>query len=953
MKGKKSMKKIMRKGVAYLCAITMVTGSLTGLKTANVGADMTTTVLLNNTDARTALIQEAKNEDYNFALGKNVDVSSAAVGNAGGTDTTIITNGAFATARNTTTTVSVGYGVTGDKWVQVDLGKAYDTAKIDRVAVQYFSKNTSTCTANKKGYSIQYSLDGTSFVEVGSVAAGVDLGASGNYFIYLDTITLTEEQAQEIPYAKYVRVYANEDTNLKNNGLQVMGMAVLTDGTTKVSEVSSQEVATLDNAASLTVTSSDYEQLEYSFEAAAGDEGDYTYYVSIDGTQQKEPVEPNKNYVVTGLTSGSHMVKIVSQKDEVLSTGITETVTIASPQNLLTDERNIALGKTAKSSSIRENDLETNITDGNLTSLFRTVTTDTNSTIVIDLGQYYRTDAIERTVAYYSKDRYPKNYTIDYSMNGVDFETVATAEGNADVQTVAIDSEVCTLQAVRYVRFNLSNPVTANFGFQMYELGVIVKEDADLTPVEVATVNNPAAFDVEVTGYDKATATITAGENQENYTYNIYIDNELVLKEVAAGTYELTDIPAGNKSFTVKSVAEGIVSEGITVTKEIKSAFIYTYETLENSVVEAAKSIDTEKTDGDTTYYNYSLYKGVKVSASSEENALNTADKAIDGDNTTRWASEQGVDPQWYQVDLGGAYKIDELDIIWQNSSAKDFSIEVSENGTEFTKLGIITSAAANSRYDNIKLTDEITARYVRITGTARNTAYGYSIWELGIYGPEELKTVYYNVSVDGVEETVEEGKEYTLPSTAQYGYYADNAMYKAGATVTVESDMTFTSVNELSITTAKGAGIRIEGSAGIRFQAKITTDNEDALNSTAITEGMLITANDLYENLGNNTLDLTSTYTVKNIVNSGWYNNQLGTYCGSIVGINEANYIRKFIARAYVTINYQDGSAVTYYSGMTDVRSIQYVAQAIKNAGYAGIAEDYISVVEKFAQAK
>ena len=31
-------------------------------------------------------------------------------------------------------------------------------------------------------------------------------------------------------------------------------------------------------------------------------------------------------------------------------------------------------------------------------------------------------------------------------------------------------------------------------------------------------------------------------------------------------------------------------------------------------------------------------------------------------------------------------------------------------------------------------------ARYVRIVGTARNTNYGYSIWNMAIYGTEDLK---------------------------------------------------------------------------------------------------------------------------------------------------------------------------------------------------------------------
>lgn len=224
---------------------------------------------------------------------KNASESTVAGGNNGGTNLSVITNGAFATAHNNSTTVTIGQKIAEDKWVQVDLGKAYDTSKIDRIAVQYYSLNTSA----RAGYKILYSLNGIDFVEVGS--AEPYTSATGNPIVCLDKITLTEEQAEAIPYAKYVRVVATSDNNNTNNGLQVMGMAVLTDGIPKVNEVEFQEVEMLDDPVSLTVTSSDYEQLEYVFEASEGDEGDYTYYAYIDGKQKQEP--GTAKIVITGI----------------------------------------------------------------------------------------------------------------------------------------------------------------------------------------------------------------------------------------------------------------------------------------------------------------------------------------------------------------------------------------------------------------------------------------------------------------------------------------------------------------------------------------------------------------------------------------------------------------------------------------------------------------------------
>ncbi|MCI9617780.1 MAG: hypothetical protein HFG31_07235 [Eubacterium sp.] len=159
---------------------------------------------------------------------------------------------------------------------------------------------------------------------------------------------------------------------------------------------------------------------------------------------------------------------------------------------------------------------------------------------------------------------------------------------------------------------------------------------------------------------------------------------------------------------------------------------------------------------------------------------------------------------------------------------------------------------------------------------------------------------------------------------------------------------MAFTSVKELSVSMANGAGIRYAGSAGIRFQASVASDNMDAVASDAITEGTLITANDIYEAKGT-PLTLTSDYTKIDVKNSGWFQNQVGTYCGSICDVVESNYIRNFTARAYVTVNYENADAVTVYSNMGPVRSISQVAAAVKAAGYPGIAAENQPIIDSF----
>lgn len=204
-------------------------------------------------------------------------------------------------------------------------------------------------------------------------------------------------------------------------------------------------------------------------------------------------------------------------------------------------------------------------------------------------------------------------------------------------------------------------------------------------------------------------------------------------------------------------------------------------------------------------------------------------------------------------------------------------------------------------------------------------------------------------VSIDGKSEIVEADSMYTLPETENFGYYANGKMYKPGATVSIASHMEFTSVNKLTVNILEGASIRMSVPTGLKFQVKADSDNILALSDqNIINTGLLITTNDLYKNDGSE-LNFECDYIKINIKNQGWYKDKIGSYCGSIVNITKDNYFREFISRAYITINYSDGTTRTIYSDISSVRSINYVANAVKNDGYRGLSEEEIAVIDTF----
>ena len=107
-----------------------------------------------------------------------------------------------------------------------------------------------------------------------------------------------------------------------------------------------------------------------------------------------------------------------------------------------------------------------------------------------------------------------------------------------------------------------------------------------------------------------------------------------------------------------------------------------------------------------------------------------TGSRAVDGSTYTRWSSAAS-DPQWIYVDLGSQYNITSVKITWSSSYGKNYTIAVSNNASTWTAIKTITNNTSTTNTNSVTGT----GRYVRIYGTQRATSYGYSIYELEVYG--------------------------------------------------------------------------------------------------------------------------------------------------------------------------------------------------------------------------
>ena len=117
----------------------------------------------------------------------------------------------------------------------------------------------------------------------------------------------------------------------------------------------------------------------------------------------------------------------------------------------------------------------------------------------------------------------------------------------------------------------------------------------------------------------------------------------------------------------------------------------------------------------------------------SSTNGANTAALAVDGNTGTRWESAQGVDPQWFYVDLGTVCLVHAVDIDWETAGGQNYEIDVSNDASSWTPIQTVTGNSTSGFHNYTGL--NASGRYVRMYGTARDTQFGYSMFEFQVWG--------------------------------------------------------------------------------------------------------------------------------------------------------------------------------------------------------------------------
>lgn len=132
----------------------------------------------------------------------------------------------------------------------------------------------------------------------------------------------------------------------------------------------------------------------------------------------------------------------------------------------------------------------------------------------------------------------------------------------------------------------------------------------------------------------------------------------------------------------------------------------------------------------------YVISSGMPVSGHYKDSAY--PEYVTDGNLSTRYESIWEESQSEIILDLGTITSFSSYKIVWENASALAYQILTSSDGTSFTKVKDFSTKQTGARTDEESCVGK--GRYVKFLFTQKSLpAYGYSIYELEIYGTDGL----------------------------------------------------------------------------------------------------------------------------------------------------------------------------------------------------------------------
>ena len=280
------------------------------------------------------------------------------------------------------------------------------------------------------------------------------------------------------------------------------------------------------------------------------------------------------------------------------------------------------------------------------------------------------------------------------------------------------------------------------------------------------SISDDGVFVPSVYGTAKVNVRLTSDKNGETYTQSFPVEEAIYARYVSVnpkkvqvvadgtptyieveaqdqfqGNFELKDnditydfykgTPNANGLFLGTPVAENDIKYD-----ESQKAIV-AYKTGTYSMVAYATN---NETIADTILVESLHFEDINLAyqkptmASSQNGDGSGPERAVDGDTTiSRWESVWNSDNEYLTVDLEKCYQINKVVVYWENARAKEYELQVSEDGESWQTVKNVKDSPIGG--ETVEFAP-VNARYVRIQGVSRvMEAYGYSIYELQVYG--------------------------------------------------------------------------------------------------------------------------------------------------------------------------------------------------------------------------
>ena len=566
-------------------------------------------------------------------------------------------------------------------------------------------------------------------------------------------------------------------------------------------------------------------------------------------------------------------VKVHSHKSTQLKYGIS--IYELSVYGKFVDE-DIASNKNAFSSTIKDLNLPTNAVDHKSNTSWISEKAG-EQWIYVELKGIYEISHMDIEWG----TNYASQYEIqisDDAQNWTTIKTVANGQGNSE--------DILDLgnQQAKYIRLKLNQSTGSSYQIIQWSIYGELIEAENLNNIALNQSATASSVYNNVYTADRAfdgSFENSGGNNQSRWVSNRNSNDEWIQVDLGE-LYDLTGVKLywegnGANQYAIQVSQDGEEWEDIYVEENGQPGIAYiefednvTAQYVRMQGIEPASQYGyslwefevygtlSQETEPPVSEVNIALNK--ESVASSEFTDPNDGNKtyesslAFDGSASTvggkqsRWVSlRTKEDPtatsQWIYVDLDAVYDISKVVLNWEGNGAKEYKIQVSDDGEEWTDITHITDG--NGGIDEFTYED-VTGRYVRMLGIEPGSIYGYSLWEFEVYGEAVLEPEEPSDNL-ALNRPSTASSEYTDPKDGNKTYESELAF--DGETGTIDgkqsrwvsqrdSNDEWIYVDLEDIYNITSILLNWEGNGAKEYKIQVSNDAQDWTDITHITDG-------------------------------------------------------------------------------------------------------------------